>query len=83
MFIVPIGIDLMGFQKAPLDFNPPIIGYLSRMCETHGLDILVDAFIRLKKNERLDSLKLAITGGYLAEDREFVKQIHRQLAVEK
>ncbi|MFC1569901.1 glycosyltransferase [bacterium] len=45
LFIVPIGLDLAGYDPAPLDLDPPVIGYLSRLCPVLGLDILIDAFI--------------------------------------
>lgn len=55
------------------------IGYISRMCHSNGLDILVSAFIELKKNKEFDDVKLIITGGSTGADKKFIKQIHKQI----
>ncbi len=58
--------------------NPAAIGFLSRMNEGNGLEILVDAFINLKKNTQFDNLKLILTGGKTSDDDKFIdKQIRK------
>jgi len=81
--VVPIGINLEGYEPAPLTFDPPVIGFLSRMSESLGLGTLVEAFIKLKQDERLQSLKLHITGGHTADDQPFLDQIKTRLAAEQ
>jgi len=76
---VHIGIDLSVFQQNNLSFNPPVLGFLSRMSESQGLDILVDAYIILKNRERFKNLKLFITGGSTADDEKFIQHIHQKL----
>ena len=66
------GIDLDGYERSTLPFDPPVIGYLCRMSEYFGLGILVDAFIELKKESRFKDLRLYLTGGYSSEDKPFV-----------
>ena len=39
MRVVPLGIDLDGQEPASLSFDPPVIGYLSRMTESLGLGL--------------------------------------------
>lgn len=51
------------------------IGFISRMCYDNGLDILVDAFIELKKNNNTDDIRLIITGGSTGDDHRFLKSI--------
>ena len=68
------GIDFTGYERSPLPFRPPVIGYLCRMSEYFGLGILVDAFLALKKESRFKSVKLHLTGGYSSEDKHFVKR---------
>jgi glycosyltransferase involved in cell wall biosynthesis len=65
----------------PRDTVPqvPAVGFLSRMCSDKGLDTLVDAFIMLKKYEKLKDLKLKIAGGRRADDEEFINQIRKKL----
>lgn len=78
--VVHVGIDLSGYEPAPLDFNPPVLGYLSRMNETLGLGRLVDAFIELKKIPALEKLQLRAMGGAVGEDREYIDSLRKKLA---
>ena len=80
MRIAHVGIDLSGYETTTLPFNPPVIGYLSRMSESLGLGILVDAFIRIKDHERLRNSKLYITGGQTGDDRKFIGRLKKKLA---
>lgn len=79
METVHIGIDLHGYEPAALDFNPPVLGFMSRMNPALGLDRLVDAFIELKKMPGLEDLKLRATGGATGSDRAFVAGLRRKL----
>ena len=74
------GICLDGYLKSPLPFDPPVIGYLCRMSEYFGLGILVDAFIKLKKDSRFQDLRLHLTGGYSGEDKSFLKAQMKKIA---
>ena len=58
------------------------IGYLSRMNFDNGLDILVDAFILLKKQKGFEDVKLFMTGGSAGDDAGFIKNIKRKLMKE-
>jgi glycosyltransferase involved in cell wall biosynthesis len=78
--VVHIGIDLDGFEQAPLDFDPPVLGYLSRLNTTLGIDKLVDAFIELKKMPGLGMLKLKATGGAVGDDLKCVEAQKKKLA---
>jgi glycosyltransferase involved in cell wall biosynthesis len=49
------------------------VGFLSRMCESNGLDILIDAFIILKNDPGNHDVKLYLSGGSTADDKEFLK----------
>ena len=66
------GIDLEGYEKSTLPLDPPVIGYLCRLSEYFGLGILVDAFLKLKKDNRFRDLKLHLTGGYSGDDKPFL-----------
>lgn len=78
--VVPLGIDLENREGASLSFDPPVLGYLSKMTDTLGLGLLVDAFIELKQNPKLAKLKLKATGGQLGLDIDYVKALKRKLA---
>jgi glycosyltransferase involved in cell wall biosynthesis len=77
--VVPLGVELDGVEPAPLPFDPPVIGYLSRMSESQGLGLLVDAFIKLKQDPRLRELRLKATGGMTTPDNPFVSGVKKKL----
>lgn len=74
-----VGIDLKDFDQAQKQENPLLIGYLSRMCQEMGLDILVDAFILLKSDPAFNSLKLHITGGKTDDDLPLLNRLKKEL----
>lgn len=53
----------------------PVIGFFYRMNRANGLDILAEAFIRLKKKNTIPGLRLKIGGGYTSKDKRFLKKI--------
>ncbi len=78
--VVYDGINLDGYEKSSIPFDPPVIGYLCRMGEYFGLGILVDAFIRLKQDKRFLDLKLHLTGGYSGDDKIYIDNMLKQIA---
>ncbi len=80
MSVVQLGIDLDERDPVSLSFDPPVLGYLSKMTESLGLGLLTDAFITLKKNPRLHNLKLRATGGQLGADAGYVRGLKKELA---
>lgn len=79
MHVVPLGVEVDSRDPVELSFDPPVIGYLSKMCESLGLGLLVDAFIELKRNPALSHLKLRATGGQHGPDMAFVQSLRRKL----
>ncbi len=77
--VVRVGIDLEGYVQSDLRLDPPVIGYLSRMCESLGLGLLVDAFMIIRKNGRLGEVKMKVAGGMTAADRRYVSKLRRVL----
>ena len=77
--IFPNGITTAGIVPAKSFTETPTIGFLARLCPLKGLDILVDAFIELKKSGQHDSLHLKIAGGMTEEDQPFVKEQKNKL----
>ncbi len=70
---VYMGIPLDDFKSVKPYKGDPTIGFLSRMCPDKGLDLLVEAFLRLKNNGGHPNLKLKVAGGKLGTDRKFVE----------
>lgn len=77
--VIHLGITCDEIKQAPMTFEPPVIGYLSKMTESLGLGVLVDAFIHLKQHPRLKDLKLRATGGQVGSDIAYVKWLKQKL----
>lgn len=81
--VVYPGIDVTGLgdeQVAGLRSGAaPVIGYLSRLSASQGLDTLVDAFLMLKAKPAFRDLRLRAMGGITAPDRSFVLDLKRRL----
>ena len=77
-----LGVDPDDYDFIPTNEKKRNIGYISRMCPENGLDILVDAFIRLKKNSGFDDVKLIITGGSTSSDNKYIRQLNKKIAKE-
>jgi glycosyltransferase involved in cell wall biosynthesis len=81
------GINLEGYGEARRELQTsnsktqtsPTLGYFARMCPEKGLDILVEAFIALKKREPFRNLKLKIGGGCGPGDESFVTKMRERL----
>jgi glycosyltransferase involved in cell wall biosynthesis len=58
----------------------PVIGFFYRMNRENGLDILAEAFVRLKRKNTVPNLKLKIGGGYNGRDRRFLKRVKKILS---
>jgi len=80
LHVIYTGIDPDKFSAPASPPTVPTIGFLSRMCYDKGLDILVDAFAIIKKNENLKNAKLKITGGKTKADIDFIDKIEKKLA---
>jgi glycosyltransferase involved in cell wall biosynthesis len=79
-FIVYTGISLDGYKSDSTRPEAPTVGYLSRMCPEKGLDTLVDAFLKIKNNEKLRNAKLRIAGGKRSDDEAFLDKIKQKLS---
>lgn len=79
MHTVPLGVEVDDRPPVDLTNDPPVIGYLSKMCYSLGLGVLVDAFIDLKKKPGLEKLRLRATGGQHGPDLAFVRSLEEKL----
>ena len=57
-----------------------MLGFLSRQCEGKGLDLLVDAFLALRRTRGLERLRLRLIGGHTPQDRRFLRALRRRIA---
>lgn len=81
MHVVYNGIALDGYPQAPRTVvpQPPVLGYLSRMCPLKGLHTLVEAYVLLRERRRIPDLRLRIAGTQTADDIPFVTQLQDRL----
>ena len=77
--VVYSGISAEDYQPAAAAPDPPVVGFLERMCPEKGLDVLVEAFIRLKARPELARLRLRAGGGWTSGDRRYLREIRRRL----
>lgn len=77
--VVPNGLTLEGWHSAEHPPEPPVLGYLARMCPDKGLDRLVDAYLEIRKGGRVPGLRLRIGGGLGPGDAAFVEAQKRKL----
>ncbi len=79
LFVHHITIDPADYTYQNASEKPLNVGYISRMCEDNGLEVLVDAFILLRKDSKWREVKLVITGGSTGENDKFVKSIKKKI----
>jgi glycosyltransferase involved in cell wall biosynthesis len=79
--VVPMGVDASGSDPSPLPFEPPVIGFLSRMSESSGLDTLAEAFVNIKRVKGLERARLRLAGGSTGDDRKFLRSVRRTLEI--
>jgi glycosyltransferase involved in cell wall biosynthesis len=80
--IVPLGIDARQFEQRSTEGirRRPTIGYLARLSPEKGLRRLVQAFIRLKTETKMDGLQLRIAGWLNKSDSAYAKQCFDELS---
>lgn len=78
--VVHMGVEPDEYVLGDTAPSEPTLGYLSRMCPERGLGTLVDAFILLKKDSRLESAKLRISGGRSGSDASFIARMRETLS---
>lgn len=72
-----LGIDYEDYTFINSAEKPRNIGFISRMNHENGLDIIVEAFIEIKKKTGFEDVHLIITGGSTGADAKFIKGMKR------
>jgi glycosyltransferase involved in cell wall biosynthesis len=76
---VHIGVDPADYTFKAVSEKKRNIGYISRMCHSNGMDILVDAFILLKQKPGFEDVNLVLTGGSTGDDKKFLSDIRSRI----
>jgi glycosyltransferase involved in cell wall biosynthesis len=71
-----VEIEKYASEKYPVH---PTIGFFYRMNEANGLDVLVEAFVKLKSENRVPELRLRVGGGYTSHDKPFLRRVRRMI----
>ena len=82
LHVAHVGIDTDLFKPGEPSFNPPVIGFLSRMSESLGLGLLAEAFVHLKRDPSLSDTRLHISGGQTSDDSKFIATMTKRFKVE-
>ncbi len=69
-----LGVEVSDYTYISTKEKERNVGYVSRMCYENGFDIVVDAFIELKKKPGFDDVRLIATGGFTGDDNNFIKE---------
>jgi glycosyltransferase involved in cell wall biosynthesis len=71
---IHLGVDPSDYTFVEAKAKKREIGFISRMNAGNGLDILIDAFILLKKEAQFSDVHLHITGGKTSHDNAYIKE---------
>ncbi len=74
------GLDLNAYEQTDLCFDPPVLGYFSSSNDLIGLELLVDAFLQLKKEHLFQRLKFRAAGFGVANNQSSVNQLKTKIA---
>ncbi len=82
--VVPNGILLDDYPTEPRKSlpDPPVIGFLSRMCPPKGLHSVVDAYLAVRINGHIPPLKLCIIGTQTDGDTAYVEGLKAKIQSE-
>jgi glycosyltransferase involved in cell wall biosynthesis len=73
------GLNVGDYSPAGRKPMEPVIGFLARMCEDNGLDILVDAVAILAKEKTAGPVRLKICGGKTSADEPYLRRIRETI----
>ncbi len=79
MQVIYMGVPLEAYEYDEHAPDPQAIGYVSRLAESQGLGVLLDAFMLLKDGGGFDSLRLRATGGMTGSDARFMRGLKRRI----
>ena len=78
-----LGVDPADYEFIPPQEKERNIGFISRLCYENGLDILVEAFIQLKKRTGFEDTRLKLTGGSTGVDTKYIRELKNKIKNEK
>jgi glycosyltransferase involved in cell wall biosynthesis len=80
MHVIPLGVNLKGYDPGlRLHSNCFTVGYFARVAPEKGLHVLVDAYIRLRRDTDFSGATLEVAGYLAPEHREYLRGIERSM----
>ncbi len=80
LHMVYIGVNADIYAYSEPDKEKPVVAYLSRTNEENGFEIMVDAFIKLKKIPGHERTTMKVSGGHTGDDKAFIKKQLKKLS---
>jgi glycosyltransferase involved in cell wall biosynthesis len=77
---VHLGVFPEDYPATPVESKGRNVGFISRMNHENGLDILVDAFIKLRQQPEFEDVRLVLTGGSTGDDAKYIKSNRKKLS---
>lgn len=72
------GLCLDGYEPGPPP-DRPTLGFLARLCRVKGLELLVDAYLEIRKRNTVPDLQLHVAGSLTAGDEAWVAGLRRRV----
>jgi glycosyltransferase involved in cell wall biosynthesis len=80
MHVVPLGINLDGYDAGPRVVSEPFtVGFLARVAPEKGLQLLAEAYIRLRKKTDFGGAILRVAGYLAPEHRGYLRGVKRRM----
>jgi glycosyltransferase involved in cell wall biosynthesis len=80
MHVVPLGINLDGYDAAPRPSGAPFtVGFFARVAPEKGLHLLADAYIRLRRDTDFGGTALRAAGYLAPEHRGYLRAVKRRM----
>lgn len=78
--VIANGIDVRSYTPVPEKSGSPVIGYLARMSREKGLEVMVDAFIHLRKMLGHPTARLHLAGAATVENERLTEGMKRRIS---
>ncbi len=79
MHVVPLGINLEGFDAPRIPRDRFTVGYLARIAPEKGLDTLAEAYILFRRKADVDRAALRAAGYLALEHKDYLNGVRRRL----
>ena len=79
MHVVPLGINLEGFDAPRIPSSRFTIGFLARIAPEKGLDTLAEAYILLRRKTDLGPAEVRAAGYLAPEHKNYLRGVNRRL----